>query len=118
MVEPVLLLIQLVMNMVKDPNVSKEFKDKLYDVAIYVLEDHDIMPESELGVVGLVDDVIKITDVLDEMVLRHSPILRNNWSGKGDVLKLIEHIQQHKTLYLKNSASAPTDTNDDKTETS
>jgi len=105
MIEPVPDLLRLMINLVKDPHIPDNEKERLARTAYYVFDPGDRVPESELGVVGLVDDSVEMAVRLEEMILHHSPQITNNWAGKGDVLEIIDHICQHRSLYLEDDES-------------
>jgi hypothetical protein len=100
MLEPVPDLLRLMINLVKDPHIPDDEMERLVDTAYYVFDPRDKIPEPEFGVVGLVDDAVQMALRLDEMILHYSPALVNNWAGKGDVIEIINHICQHRDLYL------------------
>jgi hypothetical protein len=101
MVEHLPDLILLTINLIKDPNIPDGVKDALVEAAEYVFDAGDALPEAELGVVGLVDDAIRLGDLLNEMIGHYTPSLNVNWSGKGDVLEIIEYIVANRDRYIR-----------------
>jgi len=104
MIEQTPELLRLVVNLLKDQRTPDEEKQLLSTVAQSVFNQHDDLPEDEMGVVGLVDDVLRMAGALNLMIGRYSPLLVNNWMGKGNVLDLIEYIDNQRDNYLKGSA--------------
>jgi hypothetical protein len=49
----------------------------------------------------LVDDAIRLGDLLNEMIGHYTPALNVNWSGKGDVLEIIEYIVSNRDRYIR-----------------
>jgi uncharacterized membrane protein YkvA (DUF1232 family) len=101
MVEHLPDLVLLAINLIKDPSLPDRVKDVLVEAAEYVFNGGDILPEEELGVVGLVDDAIRLGDLLNEMIGHYTPALNVNWSGKGDVLEIIEYIVSNRDRYIR-----------------
>ena len=98
-------LLRLVVNLIKDQHVAEPDRKKLYAVAGYVMDADDRIPESELGVAGLVDDAIMMALTLNEMVGLYAPQIRVNWIGNGDILDIIEYIYDHRKPYLDDDDS-------------
>ena len=104
MLEPVPDLLRLLINLVKDPHIPDDERELLAQTVFYVFDPGDKVPEGELGVVGLIDDAVRMADLLDEMILHHSPAIINNWTGKGDVIEIIDHITRHRGSYVDDEA--------------
>ena len=114
MIEHTTDLLRLVVNLIKDQHLAEAARENLYDVVQYVLDADDAIPESELGVVGLVDDAILMARTLNEMVGLYSPQIRVNWSGDGEILDIIEYIYDHRESYPdKNGIPSDTDDRDE-----
>jgi uncharacterized membrane protein YkvA (DUF1232 family) len=57
----------------------------------YVLSPVDLIPEFLLGPVGLLDDVLMLALTVSRLVNRvHPDVVRQHWSGQGDVLDAIQ----------------------------
>ena len=57
----------------------------------YVLSPVDLLPEFLFGPVGLVDDALMLALTVSRLVNRvHPDVVRQHWSGKGDVLDAIQ----------------------------
>ena len=107
MIEHTTSLLRLVVNLIKDPHLVETDRQKLFEVALYVLNADDRIPESQLGVVGLVDDAIFMAGTLNDMVGLYSPQIRINWIGEGEILDIIEHIYENRDSYLAYMPSKP-----------
>ncbi len=94
-------LLRLIINLIKDPNLPDVIRLQFYKTANYVYDENDTLPETELGVVGLLDDCVAMAQALEQLVGKYTILLKNNWSGKGDIFELIEYILAHGSPYLK-----------------
>ena len=93
----------LVVRLARDKRVPFRLKGQLLLAAAYVLSPFDLVPEALLGVIGLADDAGVLILVL--MWIRgiasiDPQVLRDNWSGQGDIIEVIE------TLHAKINANA------------
>jgi uncharacterized membrane protein YkvA (DUF1232 family) len=100
MLEHVPDLLRLMVNLIKDPHIPDDEKERLAITVAYVFDPGDAVPEGELGVVGLVDDSVHMAVRLEEMLLHYGPAIVNNWAGKGDVMDIINHICNQRSIYL------------------
>lgn len=88
-------LLALVVRLARDKRVPFMLKGQLLLAAAYVISPFDLVPEAMLGVLGLGDDAGVLVLVL--MWIRgiasvDHQVLRENWSGQGDVLDVIEGL--------------------------
>jgi hypothetical protein len=99
LIEPVPELLRLCSNLIKDPSVPFDQKKHLYTTMSYVFDADDRLSEGELGVPGLVDDSLKMTNLLQQLVGRYTHLLTNNWSGEGNVIEVLDYVQEHAKQY-------------------
>lgn len=88
-------LLVLLLRLARDPRVPWTLKGQLLLAAAYVISPFDLMPEALLGVIGLTDDAGVLALVL--MWLKgvtsvDHQVLRDNWSGRDDVITVIDTI--------------------------
>lgn len=88
-------LLALVVRLAQDKRVPFLLKGQLLLAAVYVLSPFDLIPEAMLGVLGLTDDagvlVLALMWIKSIAGLDHA-ILRENWSGSGDVIEVIDRL--------------------------
>ncbi|MFP4321597.1 MAG: hypothetical protein ACLFTK_04015 [Anaerolineales bacterium] len=96
MIECLPLMLQLMVNMLKDPrfNTSDDVP-KLIDAVKYVFNEVDRIPEAELGVPGLTDDAARAVRLVFELGPRHQAAIINNWPGSDDVNELLERLHNY-----------------------
>lgn len=83
----------LLWRLTRDERVSSRNKVLLGTAIAYFIFPLDIMPEALLGPIGLLDDVIFGVYVLNRMLVdTDEQILRDHWSGSGDVLEVIQRL--------------------------
>lgn len=99
MIGSVLELTQLAMNLLKDPSIRGDDQQTLMKALDYVLNEHDALPEAELGPPGLVDDAIQLAVALDKLSRLYGRQFETNWSGKGELAPILEFIVSHKDQY-------------------
>ncbi len=90
-------LLALVVRLARDKRVPFRLKAQLALAAAYVLSPVDLIPEGLVGVIGLADDagVLVLVLMLIKNVSSIDPqVLRDNWSGRGDVLEVIDGLHQ------------------------
>ena len=96
-------LLALVVRLVRDRRVPFMLKGQLLLAAAYVISPFDLVPEALLGVIGLADDagvsVLVLMWIRGIASVDHQ-VLRDNWSGQGDVIDVIE------TLHARISSNA------------
>src|SRR5215813_2460150 len=90
-------LLALVVRLARDKRVPFMLKGQLLLAAAYVLSPFDLVPEAMLGVIGLSDDagVLVLVLVWIKGLASVDPqALRDNWSGSGDVIDVIESLHK------------------------
>ncbi len=88
-------LLALVVRLARDKRVPFRLKGQLLLAAVYVLSPFDLVPEALLGVIGLADDAGVLVLVLmwiQGLAGIDPQVLRDNWSGSGDVIEVIEGL--------------------------
>lgn len=88
-------LLALVVRLARDKRVPFRLKGQLLLAAAYVLTPFDFVPEALLGVIGLSDDagVLVLVLMWIQGITSIDPqVLRDNWSGTGDVIEVIEGL--------------------------
>lgn len=88
-------LLALVVRLARDKRVPFMLKGQLLLAAAYVLSPIDLIPEMLVGVLGLADDAGVLMLVLmwiKGIASLDRQVLRENWSGQGDVLEVIEGL--------------------------
>jgi uncharacterized membrane protein YkvA (DUF1232 family) len=92
--------VRLIGRLMRDPRVSKADRAILAATIIYTLTPIDLMADF-IPFFGLVDDVFLIGLALTRLVMRagEEP-LRDNWSGEGDVVPLINAARRATEVFL------------------
>ncbi|MEO8394935.1 MAG: DUF1232 domain-containing protein [Chloroflexota bacterium] len=88
-------LLALVVRLARDKRVPFRLKGQLLLAAAYVISPFDLVPEAMLGVIGLADDAGVLVLVLmwiKGLASVDPQVLRDNWSGRGDVIDVIEGL--------------------------
>lgn len=88
-------LLALVVRLARDKRVPFMLKGQLLLAAAYVLSPFDFLPEAMLGAIGLADDAGVLMLVLmwiKGLASVDHQVLRDNWSGQGDVIDVIEGL--------------------------
>lgn len=88
-------LLALLVRLARDRRVPFLLKGQLLLAAAYVLSPFDLVPEALLGVIGLSDDAGVLVLVLmwiKGLTSVDHQVLRENWSGQGDVIDVIEGL--------------------------
>lgn len=93
-------LVKLLYRLLKDARVSKVDKAILGGIIVYVLNPMDLMPDA-LPVIGQIDDAYLIALGLLRLLGRTDPsVLREHWSGEGDVVSLVNEISLRAVRFL------------------
>jgi uncharacterized membrane protein YkvA (DUF1232 family) len=83
----------LLTRLARDPRVTGKNKVLLGSAIAYFIFPLDLMPEAIFGPIGYLDDLIFAVYVLNRMLGdTDEEILREHWSGRGDVLQMIRQI--------------------------
>jgi uncharacterized membrane protein YkvA (DUF1232 family) len=104
-------LLVLVVRLARDKRVPFLLKAQLLLAAAYVLSPVDLVPEAILGVIGLAEDAGVLALVLTWISgIRgvDKQVLRDNWSGAGDVEQAISGLHQRVTENADKLFSAET----------
>ncbi len=86
-------LFLLLVRLATDNRVEPKLKAMLMFVLAYFISPIDPMPEAILGPVGYLDDVV-ITSLAILKLIRDTDeqIVREHWSGKGDIVAMINKV--------------------------
>ncbi|MCC6803458.1 MAG: DUF1232 domain-containing protein [Anaerolineae bacterium] len=90
-------LLALVVRLARDQRVPFLLKGQLLLAAAYVLSPFDFVPEALIGAIGLADDAGVLMLVLmwiKGLASVDHQVLRENWSGQGDVIDVIERLHE------------------------
>ena len=86
-------LVVLVLRLLRDARVKPGDKAIAMLGIAYVLSPIDLMPEFVFGPVGLIDDAFVLAATVSRLVNRvHPDVVRQHWSGQGDVLAAIQRV--------------------------
>lgn len=100
-------MVALVLRLMKDPRVPLQFRGMLFAVALYAISPIDIVPEAMLGALGLADDTLVISTVVLRLMQQATEIdpklIRENWSGQGDVVETMHSIVESKGELFNNN---------------
>lgn len=93
-------LMGLLVNLLKDPRVSKADKIILGTIIAYVLNPVDLVPDW-IPFFGMVDDAYLIALSILRLMLRTDPaVLTENWHGPEDVLKTVRKTAEIMVFFL------------------
>lgn len=83
----------LLWRLINDGRVNGKNKVMLGSGLAYYIFPFDIIPEGFLGPIGLADDLVLAVYILNRMLADTDPaILREHWSGREDVLAVIQSL--------------------------
>lgn len=83
----------LLTRLARDPRVTGKNKVLLGSAIAYFVFPLDLMPEAIFGPIGYLDDLVFAVYVLNRMLAdTDEEVLREHWSGNGDVLQMIRQI--------------------------
>ncbi|MGI6468380.1 MAG: YkvA family protein [Syntrophomonadaceae bacterium] len=86
-------IFHLLVKLTLDPAVPDNHKAKLGLGLAYFISPIDLLPESLLGPLGLVDDLVVAAYILNTMINETDPeLVRKHWAGDQDVLRLVQQI--------------------------
>ena len=82
----------LLKNISKDSKIDSRIASFCAEIVDYVESPVDILPESVMGVIGYLDDIVVTIFALDAIKnwLGDDEILKKHWKGKGDI---VEHMK-------------------------
>jgi len=83
----------LLFRLLREPQVPLRAKLIALAGVGYILSPIDLLPEIVLGPFGLLDDLIVVGAALSRVLNHvHPDVVRSHWSGKGDVLEVIQRL--------------------------
>ncbi len=83
----------LLWRLLRDSRVSGKNKVLLGSAVAYYIFPFDLIPEAIVGPIGYLDDLIFGVYVLNRMMIdTDAKVLRDHWSGSGDVLQTIQRV--------------------------
>jgi uncharacterized membrane protein YkvA (DUF1232 family) len=83
----------LLWRLVSDPRVNSKSKVALGGGVAYFLFPLDMMPEAFFGPIGFIDDLVFAVLLLKKVLVDTDvAIVREHWSGKDDLLTMIEKV--------------------------
>lgn len=93
-------LLQLLNRLLKDPRVHRNDKLLLLGAIAYVIMPFDLIPDF-IPFFGEIDDIYFVAIALIRL-MHHADetVLRDNWSGPGDVVTLVERISNFAVFFL------------------
>jgi len=86
-------MFMLLWRLTTDKRVSGKSKVLLGSGVAYFILPFDLIPEALVGPIGYMDDLVFAVYVLNRILNDTDPsILREHWSGEGDILEKIRHV--------------------------
>jgi uncharacterized membrane protein YkvA (DUF1232 family) len=89
-------IMALFVRLMADPRVSSQLKAEIAAASAYIIIPIDLMPEAVMGPAGLIDDaivgVLALNRVIKVMGQTGEDVLRQNWDGDEDILKVVEDL--------------------------
>ena len=86
-------LFMLLFRLLKDKRVPASHKGYVAAAIAYFISPIDIIPEAILGPFGYIDDIVVAVMVLNKIINEvNDEIVVENWSGRGDILAIIQNI--------------------------
>ncbi|MFC1558350.1 YkvA family protein [candidate division KSB1 bacterium] len=86
-------IFMLLLRLLKDDRVPLKYKGIVTAAVTYFISPIDIIPEALVGPFGYTDDIIIAVMVLNKIINETSEeVVVENWSGKGNILALIQNI--------------------------
>ena len=89
-------LMALFVRLMADPRIAPALKFEIAAASAYIISPIDLLPELALGPAGLIDDsivaVIALNRVVKMMGQAGEDVLRQNWNGSEDILKVIQDL--------------------------
>jgi uncharacterized membrane protein YkvA (DUF1232 family) len=83
----------LLWRLLNDSRVSAKNKVLLGSGVAYFVFPFDLLPEAFLGPIGYLDDLVLAVYILNRVLVdTDAAILRDHWSGSGDVLTTIQKV--------------------------
>ena len=86
-------MFMLLWRLTTDSRVARKDKVLLGSAVVYFISPFDLIPEAIVGPIGYLDDLVFAAYVLNKILnSTDAAILREHWSGNGDVLETIQRI--------------------------
>lgn len=83
----------LLIELMRDSEVSKSKKVKLGVVIAYFITPFDIFPEALMGLIGYIDDVALSAYMLNDLFNNIKPeLIKRHWAGDQNLLEIIQEI--------------------------
>ena len=100
-------MFMLLWRLANDKRVSGKHKVLLGTGVAYFILPFDLIPEAIVGPLGYMDDLVFAVYVLNRMLNDTDPaILREHWSGEGDVLEKIRSVLNAADTLVENSVGS------------
>jgi uncharacterized membrane protein YkvA (DUF1232 family) len=100
-------MFMLLWRLATDSRVAGKDKVLLGTGIAYFILPFDLIPEAIVGPIGYLDDLVFAVYVLNKMLTRTDPaILREHWSGDGDVLEKIQNVLNTADTLVETKVSA------------
>ena len=86
-------IFMLLLRLMKDDRIPMKYKGMVGAAITYFISPIDIIPEALVGPFGYTDDIIIAVMVLNKIINETSEeAVVENWSGKGNILAIIQNI--------------------------
>lgn len=90
----------LLVNLLRDPRVSKTDKAILGATVAYLLNPVDLVPDW-IPFLGLVDDIYLVALAIMRLLLRtDEAVIREHWQGPGDVIAVVRQVAEVAVAFL------------------
>jgi len=100
-------MFMLLWRLTTDSRVAGKDKVLLGSAVAYFILPFDLIPEAIVGPIGYLDDLIFGAYVLNKILTNTDPaILREHWSGDGDVLQAIQRVLNAADTLVESKVSA------------
>ena len=100
-------MFMLLWRLTTDSRVAGKDKVLLGSAVAYFILPFDLIPEAIVGPIGYLDDLVFGVYVLNKMLTSTDPeILREHWSGDGDVLEKIQNVLNTADTLVETKVSA------------
>jgi uncharacterized membrane protein YkvA (DUF1232 family) len=95
-------MVKLLGRLLKDPRVPTAEKALFLAAIVYVISPLDFIPDV-FPFIGQVDDVYVVALTLIRLINRtNEDVVRENWSGSGDIIGLVDSIASLAPMFLPN----------------
>lgn len=85
-------LFMLLVRLIQDPRTPTGQKALVAVGIAYFFSPLDFMPETILGPVGYLDDIVLAVYIINQILNGNRQLVLENWSGRGDVLAIVQNI--------------------------